>query len=121
MKRQLMELGGKGAAIVFEDGDVDLAVAGIASTWTFHSGQICTAPTRALVHRSKRDELIGKLAGYAGALKVGDPLAADTVVGPVITDVQRGRVEALHRAGDARRCRDRRRRRSSRSRQAAST
>jgi len=94
MKRQLLELGGKGAAILFEDGDVDLAVAGIASTWTFHSGQICTAPTRALVHRSRHDELIAKLSGYAGALKVGDPLAADTVVGPVITGVQRGRVEA---------------------------
>ncbi len=65
MKRQLLELGGKGAAIVFEDGDVDLAVTGIASTWTFHSGQICTAPTRVLVHRSKRDELVGKLAGCA--------------------------------------------------------
>jgi phenylacetaldehyde dehydrogenase len=94
MKRQLMELGGKGAAILFEDGDVDLAVAGISSTWTFHSGQICTAPTRALVHRSKRDELIEKLAAYAGAIKVGDPLAVDTVVGPVITGAQRGRVEA---------------------------
>ncbi len=94
MKRQLMELGGKGAAILFEDGDIDLAVGGISSTWTFHSGQICTAPTRALVHRSKRDELLDKLSAYAGALKVGDPLAADTVVGPVITGTQRGRVEA---------------------------
>ncbi len=94
MKRQLLELGGKGAAIVFEDGDVDLAVGGISSTWTFHSGQICTAPTRVIVHRSKRDELIGKLSGCAAALKVGDPLAADTVVGPLITDAQRGRVEA---------------------------
>ena len=94
MKRQLLELGGKGAAILFEDGDVDLAVTGIASTWTFHSGQICTAPTRVLVHRSKRDELVGKLSGYASALKVGDPVAVDTVVGPVITDAQRDRVEA---------------------------
>ncbi len=95
MKRQLLELGGKGAAVVFEDSDLDLAVAGIGSTWSFHSGQICTAPTRVLVHSSKRDELIGKLAGYAGALKVGDPLAPDTVVGPLITGIQRGRVEAL--------------------------
>ncbi|HEX4018719.1 MAG TPA: aldehyde dehydrogenase family protein [Frankiaceae bacterium] len=95
MKRQLMELGGKGAAIVFEDGNVDLAVGGISSTWTFHSGQICTAPTRAIVHRSKRDELISKLQAKAGALKVGDPVAADTDVGPVITGVQRGRVESM--------------------------
>ncbi len=94
MKRQLMELGGKGAAIVFDDASVDAAVTCISSTWTFHSGQICTAPTRALVHRSRRDELIDKLSACAGALKVGDPLAPDTMVGPVVTGVQRGRVEA---------------------------
>jgi phenylacetaldehyde dehydrogenase len=95
MKRQLLELGGKGAAIVFEDASLDAAVGGIGSTWSFHSGQICTAPTRVLVHSSRRDELVGKLTAYASALKVGDPLAADTVVGPLITGIHRGRVEAL--------------------------
>ena len=101
MKRQLLELGGKGAALVFEDGDVDLAVAGIGSTWSFHSGQICTAPTRVIVHRSKRDEVVAKLAGCAGALKVGDPLAADTLVGPLISGLQRDRVETLIGAATA--------------------
>jgi acyl-CoA reductase-like NAD-dependent aldehyde dehydrogenase len=95
MKRQLLELGGKGAAVVFEDADLDLALTGIGSTWSFHSGQICTAPTRVLVHSRRRDELIGRLQAYAGALKVGDPLAPDTVVGPLITGIQRGRVEKL--------------------------
>ena len=46
MKRQLMELGGKGAALVFEDADLDSAVMGIGTTFAFYSGQICTAPTR---------------------------------------------------------------------------
>jgi acyl-CoA reductase-like NAD-dependent aldehyde dehydrogenase len=99
MKRLLLELGGKGAAIVFEDADIAAAVGGIGSTWSFHSGQICTAPTRAIVHRSKYAEVVDKLAAYAQACKVGDPLAADTVVGPVISGTQRDRVEALIAAG----------------------
>ncbi len=99
MKRLLLELGGKGAAVVFDDADLGSAVAGIGSTWSFHSGQICTAPTRVIAHRSIHDELVAKLAGYAGYLKVGDPLADDTVVGPVITKTQRDRVEALLESG----------------------
>src|SRR3954466_4509870 len=46
MKRLLLELGGKGAAVVFDDADVKTAVSTIMSVWAFHSGQICTAPTR---------------------------------------------------------------------------
>ena len=99
MKRLLLELGGKGAAVVFDDGDVAGAVAGIGSTWSFHSGQICTAPTRVIAHRSIHDELVSKLAAYASYLKVGDPLADDTVVGPVISETQRDRVEALLETG----------------------
>jgi acyl-CoA reductase-like NAD-dependent aldehyde dehydrogenase len=99
MKRQLMELGGKGAAIIFEDAPLDAAIGGVASTWAFHSGQICTAPTRVIVHRSKADEVVAKLTGAAGAMKVGDPLADDTIVGPLITGIQRGRVEALIKEG----------------------
>ncbi len=92
MKRQLQELGGKGACVVTADADLDKAVTGIASVWAFHSGQICTAPTRVIVHRSRYDELVGRLAEAAKALKVGDPLAADTVVGPVISGVHRDRI-----------------------------
>ena len=82
MKRQLQELGGKGACIVTDDADLDKAIDGIASVWAFHSGQICTAPTRVIVHRSRYDELVGRLATAARALKVGDPLDAATQVGP---------------------------------------
>ncbi|MFI7386105.1 aldehyde dehydrogenase family protein [Streptomyces sp. NPDC049813] len=99
VKRQLMELGGKGAAIVLGDADLDAAVAGIGTTYAFYSGQICTAPTRALVHRSVYDEFVGKLAAYAGRLKVGDPRARDTVVGPVISAAHRERVESYVESG----------------------
>jgi acyl-CoA reductase-like NAD-dependent aldehyde dehydrogenase len=92
MKRLLLELGGKGAALVFDDADIATAVTGLASVWGFHSGQICTAPTRAIVHRSRYDELVGALAAAAPRLKVGDPTAMDTVVGPVISAAQRDRI-----------------------------
>jgi acyl-CoA reductase-like NAD-dependent aldehyde dehydrogenase len=99
MKRLLMELGGKGACLVFEDADLAKAVAALASVWAFHSGQICTAPTRAVVHRSVYDELVSKLAAVAPTLKVGDPTKAETVVGPVISAAQRDRIEDHVRSG----------------------
>ncbi len=76
LKRQLLELGGKGAALVFDDADVKTAIGMIGSVWTFHSGQICTAPTRAIVHRSIYDQVVEGLAKMATVLKVGDPLEA---------------------------------------------
>ena len=93
MKRLLLELGGKGACVVFDDADVAAAVGCIGSTWSFHSGQICTAPTRAVVQRAVFDETVERLGRYAGALKVGDPTEPDTVVGPLISAAQRDRVE----------------------------
>ncbi|MFJ1678974.1 aldehyde dehydrogenase family protein [Streptomyces sp. NPDC088251] len=99
MKRQLMELGGKGAAVVLDDADLDSAAAGIGTTFSFYSGQICTAPTRVLVQRAAHDALIEKLAAYAGHLKVGDPTARGTVVGPVISAAHRDRVESYVELG----------------------
>ena len=92
MKRLLMELGGKGAAVVFEDADIKSVVTAIGSTWAFHSGQICTAPTRAVIHRSIFDQVVQGLSTFAGYLKVGDPTEKETVVGPVISAVQRQRI-----------------------------
>ncbi|WP_225824449.1 aldehyde dehydrogenase family protein [Streptomyces naphthomycinicus] len=94
MKRQLMELGGKGAALVFDDADLASAVAGIGTTFSFYSGQICTAPTRVLAQRGVYERLVERLAGYADRLKVGDPREPDTVVGPVISAEHRARVES---------------------------
>ncbi|WP_327240144.1 aldehyde dehydrogenase family protein [Streptomyces sp. NBC_01318] len=99
MKRQLMELGGKGAAVVLDDADLDAAVAGIGTTFSFYSGQICTAPTRVLVQRGSHDALIEKLVAYAGRLAVGDPAAPGTVVGPVISAAHRDRIESYVELG----------------------
>ena len=99
MKRLLMELGGKGACIVFDDADLKAAITGIASVWGFHSGQICTAPTRVIAQRGIYDQLVEGLNGAAGFLKVGDPLQGDTIVGPVITGAHRERVEGYIASG----------------------
>ncbi|MFB7375501.1 aldehyde dehydrogenase family protein [Streptomyces sp. NPDC056222] len=94
LKRQLMELGGKGAALVFDDADLDSAVMGIGTTFSFYSGQICTAPTRVLAQRGIHEQLIEKLTGYLAFMKVGDPTVPGTVVGPVISAAHRDRVES---------------------------
>ncbi|MFE2090061.1 aldehyde dehydrogenase family protein [Streptomyces sp. NPDC059460] len=99
MKRQLMELGGKGAALVLDDADLDAAVAGIGTTFSFYSGQICTAPTRVLVQRGVHGALIERLTAYAGHLPVGDPAAKGTVVGPVISAAHRDRIESYVELG----------------------
>lgn len=99
MKRQLMELGGKGAAVVFEDADLESAVRGIGTTFSFFSGQICTAPTRVLAQRTVYDRLVSQLAAYAGYLKVGDPRTEGTVVGPVISAAHRDRIESYVELG----------------------
>ncbi|MEC9203713.1 MAG: aldehyde dehydrogenase family protein, partial [Actinomycetota bacterium] len=79
MTRVLMELGGKGALVMTDDADVNAAVQAIASVWGFHSGQICTAPTRVICHRSLYDQLVSTLEAVSGMLKVGDPLDDDTL------------------------------------------
>ncbi|MFJ5832387.1 aldehyde dehydrogenase family protein [Streptomyces sp. NPDC093089] len=99
LKRQLMELGGKGAALVFDDADLDAAVMGIGTTFAFYSGQICTAPTRVLAQRGIYERLIEKLTGYLAFMKVGDPAAQGTVVGPVISAAHRDRVESYVELG----------------------
>jgi acyl-CoA reductase-like NAD-dependent aldehyde dehydrogenase len=92
MKRLLMELGGKGGAVVFDDADIKGVVTAIGSVWAFHSGQICTAPTRAIIHRSIFDQVVAGLTQFAGVLKVGDPTDMSTVVGPVISGDQQQRI-----------------------------
>ena len=99
MKRLLMELGGKGACLVFDDADVDAAVDALLSVWGFHSGQICTAPTRAVVQRAVYEQTVEKLAKAAPNLIVGPPTERSTVVGPVISAAQRDRIEAYIRSG----------------------
>lgn len=95
MRRNLLELGGKGALIVRADADLDAAVTALARVWTYYAGQWCAAPTRAIVHRSVHDEVVARLQEVARSLRVGDPRDENTEVGPVISAAQRDRIEGM--------------------------
>ena len=99
LKRTLMELGGKSANIVFADADRDKALANVMQVWTFHSGQICIAGTRALIEQSIYDGFTRKLAAAGSSLKIGDPHEAGVRVGPLVSAAQRDRVERFIEAG----------------------
>lgn len=85
-----LELGGKDAMIVRHDADVDKAVSGALFGAFFNAGQTCCSVERLYVHREVADEFTTKLAERARGLRVGDPLAPTTDVGPMIHDAQRG-------------------------------
>ncbi len=99
MKRLLMELGGKGALIMTDDCDVQAAIGGIASVWGFHSGQICTAPTRVICHKNIYESTVEALKATSEFMTVGDARDEATLVGPVITETHRNRVEEFIQSG----------------------
>ena len=83
------ELGGKNAAIVLADGDLDLAAAGIVDGAFGSTGQRCTATSRTIVVDSVADRLLDKVVARARALKVGPGIAEDTDIGPAVSAEQR--------------------------------
>ncbi|GHF34144.1 putative aldehyde dehydrogenase [Streptomyces mashuensis] len=91
LSRVTLELGGKSAAIVLPDADLDAAVAGIVPSAWMNNGQACVAQTRVLAPRSHYDEIADRLAAAAAALVTGDPLDPATQVGPLVTRRQRDR------------------------------
>ena len=89
----LAELGGKSPTMVLEDADLDHAVAGVLYGIFSSSGESCIAGSRLFVARSIYDEFLTRLAEGANALRVGDPAAEDTQVGPLITARHREGIE----------------------------
>jgi aldehyde dehydrogenase (NAD+) len=83
-----LELGGKSPNIVFADAPLDNAIAGILSGIFAAAGQTCVAGSRAFVHESIYDEVLDRLHQRARAIKLGDPLLADTQMGPAATEAQ---------------------------------
>jgi aldehyde dehydrogenase (NAD+) len=82
--RCLLELGGNNAIIVDEHANLDLAVPAILFGAVGTAGQRCTSTRRLLVHRSRLDELLGRLVAAYGQVPIGDPLRAGTLMGPLI-------------------------------------
>jgi betaine-aldehyde dehydrogenase len=92
-KRMTLELGGKSAAIIFEDADLEQAALPLQMSAFGNTGQVCASYSRVLAPRSRYDEVVELLAQGASGLVVGDPFSAATTTGPLVAERQRTRVE----------------------------
>jgi aldehyde dehydrogenase (NAD+) len=89
-----LELGGKSPNIVFEDADLDAATNGVIAGIFAATGQTCVAGSRLLVQRSVHDELVRRVVERARSIRLGNPLAPETEMGPVAFEDQMDRVLA---------------------------
>ncbi len=87
-----LELGGKGAAVIFSDVDIDDAAEKLVGAITFHAGQVCCDATRWLIQRDIYDDFIGATVDRLQAIKIGHQMDNGTQMGPVVSEVQRNRV-----------------------------
>ncbi|WP_301333064.1 aldehyde dehydrogenase family protein [Mycolicibacterium frederiksbergense] len=92
LKRVTLELGGKSAALVFADADLQAAAAGLAGGVFGNSGQDCCARSRVFVERPAMEEFLAYVKETTAAMRVGDPLDENTQMGPLISQRQRERV-----------------------------
>jgi acyl-CoA reductase-like NAD-dependent aldehyde dehydrogenase len=100
LKRCTLELGGKSAAIVLDDANLDQPMLdALVQSGVMNNGQVCGAQSRILVSRKRYSEVVDALGGALGALKVGDPLDEATQIGPLVAERQRTRVEGYIDAG----------------------
>jgi acyl-CoA reductase-like NAD-dependent aldehyde dehydrogenase len=94
LKPCTLELGGKSAAIILPDADLDTAIPGLLPNAYMNNGQACVAQTRILVQRDRYSETVEAMAEAVRALKTGDPLDPATQIGPLVAERQRDRVES---------------------------
>lgn len=95
LKKVALELGGNAPLVVLDDADLDAAVeAAVAGTF-LHSGQICMAVNRIIVHRAVHDEFVERFTAAARGVPTGDPSAEGTLVGPLVNDQQAESVRAI--------------------------
>jgi aldehyde dehydrogenase (NAD+) len=87
-----LELGGKGAAVVFDDVDISDTAAKLVGAITFHTGQVCCDATRWLVHRRIYDQFVGECVKRMKEVRVGYQMQETTQMGPVVNEKQRKRV-----------------------------
>jgi aldehyde dehydrogenase (NAD+) len=99
VKRVAQELGGKSANILLDDADFEKAVKSGASDVFENTGQSCDAPSRMLVPKARMDEAAATAASVANATIVGDPRDEKTEVGPLVSDLQWNKVQALIQKG----------------------
>ncbi|MFJ9030445.1 aldehyde dehydrogenase family protein [Streptomyces sp. NPDC102274] len=98
-KRVTLELGGKGANIVYADAALDQAVEGIVTGIFFNQGHVCCAGSRLLVQESIAEEVLHRLKERVAKLRLGDPLDKNTDIGAVNSAAQLARIQDLARTG----------------------
>ena len=99
VKRVTQELGGKSPNIILEDADLEKAVTSGVMHMYQNTGQSCNAPSRMLVPRAKLAEAEAIAAKVTESVKVGDPSADGTTMGPVVSEVQFNKIQGLIEAG----------------------
>jgi betaine-aldehyde dehydrogenase len=92
LKRVHLELGGKAPFVVFDDADLEAAIHGAVAGALINTGQDCTAATRAYVQQPLFDAFVSGVADLLAAVRMGDPMDADTDLGPLISRRQQERV-----------------------------
>ena len=97
-KRVSLELGGKGANIIFKDADPEAIERGALRCFR-NSGQSCNAPTRMLVEKSMYDEAVERVKKFANTMEVGDPKKEGEHIGPVVSEVQYKKIQSLIQKG----------------------
>nr|AAY82713.1 predicted NAD-dependent aldehyde dehydrogenase [uncultured bacterium] len=97
-KRVSLELGGKGANIIFKDADPEAIERGALRCFR-NSGQSCNAPTRMLVEKNMYDEAVERVKKFANNMKVGDPKKEGEHIGPVVSEVQYEKIQSLIQKG----------------------
>ena len=94
-----LELGGKSAAIILDDADIDKTVKRLKMASLMNNGQACVAQTRILVSERRHDEVVDALAEMMSGLQVGDPADEATDIGPLVAQRQQHRVQGYIRTG----------------------
>ncbi|WP_445115340.1 aldehyde dehydrogenase family protein [Acinetobacter sp. WZC-1] len=92
LKRIQLELGGKGANIVFEDANIDAAVNGAIWAIFHNQGQACIAGSRLMLHESIADQFLDKFIALAKTIRLGNPMDANTEMGPLTSELHRTKV-----------------------------
>ncbi len=99
LTRVTLELGGKSPVVILADAPIDKVGHGAAQAIFFNSGQVCTAGSRVIAHRSIVDQVVEKMVGSARKMRIGPGLDPNTVVGPLVSQRQFDRVSAYVAAG----------------------
>ena len=99
-KSATLELGGKGANIVFEDAPIDEAVEGIVNGIFFNQGHVCCAGSRLLLQENIQEEVLEKLRNRISLIRIGNPMDKNTDLGAINSAAQLGRIKDLADAGD---------------------